>query len=84
MAFTRENICPGYMRGHTGTGRCCCGLHWAGTMPLHTEGGVELNTRQADLLEAREQERNIAETSRIKTRLELQEKRRITWQRRTS
>ena len=34
------DLCPGYRVGKKAeAGRCCCGLHWRGEMPMHTEGG---------------------------------------------
>lgn len=35
------NLCPGYRENHhADSGRCCCGLRWRGTMPMHTERGA--------------------------------------------
>ncbi|MCP3666524.1 MAG: hypothetical protein GY696_29165 [Gammaproteobacteria bacterium] len=36
-----SDLCPGYRPGKKAdAGRCCCGLHWRGEMPVHTEDGI--------------------------------------------
>ena len=38
-----SDVCPGWMANQTGSGVCCCGLHWEGTKPFHDERGRPLN-----------------------------------------
>jgi hypothetical protein len=52
--ITYNDLCPGYRREHYAAGgRCCCGLHWEGKMPMHTEHGVTVPDEMVARLDAR-------------------------------
>lgn len=63
--LTREDLCSGFVAGRTGSGRCCCGLHWTETMPPHTADGVELSERVFSRIERRERAGVEAEARRL-------------------
>jgi hypothetical protein len=63
---TLNDLCPGFIAGKTGQGRCCCGLHWVGEIPAHDEN---MRPLPLDRLWRRHAEANAAELRRHDDRL---------------
>lgn len=62
------DLCPGYLPEHYAPqGRCCCGLHWVGKMPLHDRHGRVLDDTVITRLDERAHEADAAAERRRKT-----------------
>lgn len=69
--ITYNDMCPGYQREHYApSGRCCCGLHWEGKMPLHTARGLLIPDEMIARLDARVAAADLVEQRQASIRSE--------------